>query len=475
MSFAGGVTTPKFTVAELKALNKTQLVQFLQSRHSHGNVFEINDVEGLRGLSTSERVELGEHMKDAFEIAASTRKLDVDELVARLRSIADGQDGSTGPRCLQSPSASSGSSTSSINSVELLEQEGTARYNELIRNLGRPVASIETFLHFLIDPAASDEPFLPWCSDTTPYGRRSRINNVFSLQLDRWWEFRKWQLANRDTPDADGGFPEYLASSRRIDEHVGNRKRLAEESYDDDELWLWQGMRERRLLPSEQGFTAYKEAVKRQLAPHNFKRSLQLFKDPRRQTEWTTWLEYLVYEQWCLEQQNASVESARTQYIHCHEKLVDAGNYLYGYHTSRLDEQLATMKPDLEMAKKILSDYIRDTDDYRCKEERAHDLKNRVKWIISEARKMKTDMLQKGSTAGRKSNIRKSKDPSHLADDDGITPQPWSERTRQGVAKAKRRADQDSMPEQPRRSHRKLTQGPSATQGVESSAREKQG
>jgi hypothetical protein len=54
---------------------------------------------------------------------------------------------------------------------------------------------------------------------------------------------------------------------------------------------------ELRLLSNDHGFPAYRKAVKRHIAPHNFNRPLKLMKDPRKQTEWTTWLEYLNFEQ----------------------------------------------------------------------------------------------------------------------------------------------------------------------------------
>jgi hypothetical protein len=51
-------------------------------------------------------------------------------------------------------------------------------------------------------------------------------------------------------------------------------------------------------VPSNAGFPAYEEAVRKRLASHNFTREFQLEGDPRQQGVRATWVEYLNFEYW---------------------------------------------------------------------------------------------------------------------------------------------------------------------------------
>ena len=47
--------------------------------------------------------------------------------------------------------------------------------------------------------------------------------------------------------------------------------------------------------PRTEGFAAYVQAVRKRLAARHFTQPFRLFKHPRRQDGWTTWIEYLSY------------------------------------------------------------------------------------------------------------------------------------------------------------------------------------
>lgn len=57
-----------------------------------------------------------------------------------------------------------------------------------------------------------------------------------------------------------------------------------------------------RYIPEQRGFPEYVEALKERLAKHGFTRTFHLDKDPDRQDKLTTWIEYLGYEYWWLDQ-----------------------------------------------------------------------------------------------------------------------------------------------------------------------------
>lgn len=305
---------------------------------------------------------------------------------------------------------------------------------------------------------------------------------MFSRQLSRWWDFRKWQWNNRGTTDGDGGFSAFLAAKRRMWERM--RVETSDSSSEHSCRAQWQWKPELRLLSDDQGFPAYKEAVKRRLAPHNFNRPLQLMKDPHKQTEWTTWLEYLNFEQWWLERHAAAAEARKRQDRQAWKRLLEAvrslptgGTELNGTKdnldsvnaataaaaswssqtrqrrqntkTVTLAKELAATQADLDTAMKAINDYIRDTESYRHAEMAVSRQKNCVQWILKEARVMEAEVSRQRGTVknNSKSDAGKSKKRRRSNDDD-IPSELWSKRTRRGgVGKD---AVLDTVPGQPR-------------------------
>ncbi|KAF2185447.1 hypothetical protein K469DRAFT_665039 [Zopfia rhizophila CBS 207.26] len=475
MSFAEA-PAPVFTAADLLAFDESQLVRYLESNSRVDGGFDISNAASLESLSKSQRDELGSRLRAAApraENATASRSINMDALLARLTSIEGGQDGSPELGRLRSPPETSESARSTVppdpNEEYLYE---ASSYHELIQDGGRPVCPIEVLSHILDEPAASYEPILPWLSHLDSASRNGEIQTVFSRQLDRWWDFCKWQWDNRGTADGDGGFSAFLAAKRSKYERIGDMRWVSDSSFEETMLRLWQQKPELRLLSDDQEFPAYREAVKRRLAPHNFNRPLQLMKDPRKQTEWTTWLEYLNFEQWWLERHAAAAEAEERQYHQAWKRLLEARRQNTG--TVALAKQLAAAQANLDTAMKAIDDFIRDTAHYRRAEAAVYHQKNRVQWVLKEARVMEAEVPQQRGTArnNSKSDAGESK-KRRRSDDDVIPSESWSKRTRRGGGG--KDAVPDTVSGQPRRSQRMHFQSTSATRSVRLSTRRKRG
>jgi len=429
----------------------------------------------------------------------------MDALQARLTSIEGRQDGSLELRHLRSPSEASQSDQSTLPPIPYEEYEAS-RYHQLIEDGGKAVCPINVLSQILTEPAASHEPILPWLSHLDSASRNEEIQTVFSRQLDRWWDFRKWQWDNRG--NGDGGFSAFLASKRSAHERVGNSGWAYDSSFEETMLRMWQLKPELYLLSNYKGFPAYREAVKRRLAPYNFNRPWQLIKDVRKQSEWATWLEYLNFEQWSLEPHVAAAEAKERQYHQAWTRLLEAvrslpkaGTELHGtkdnfdslnaataaaalessqnqhrhrnMETVALAKQLANAQANLDTAMKTIKGFIQDTAYYRRVEAAVFHQKNRVQWVLKEARVMETEVSQQLGTAKINSKLRAgdSKKRARGDDDDATPSEPWSKRTRRGGGG--KDATPDIVTGQPRRSQRIHSQSTSATRNVRSTRRKK--
>jgi hypothetical protein len=422
----------------------------------------------------------------AAEIATSSQPIDMDALLTRLTSIQSGQDDSSELR-RSPPSREASESTIPPSSDDgyLLED---LSYHELVQDGGRPVCAIEALLHAPHDPTASYESILPWLSDSDSTNRNGEIQTVFSRQLDRWWDFRKWQWGNRNIAEGDGGFSAFLAAEQRMSKRM--QIEVSNGSLEQTALRLWRQKPELRLLSDDHGFPAYRKAVKRRLAPYKFSRPLQLTKNPRKQTEWSTWLEYLNFEQWWLERHTTAREPHERPYNQAWKRLFEAvpslpqersglnstkGNYnsqslacavpasgplrirqpCQNMKTVALTEQLASAQDELATAKKIISDFMRDTAHYRRAETAINSQKHRVQWVLKEARVMEAEAMRQRETA--KNNLRSDAGESKKRrySDDVNTSQSWSKKTsREGDGK-------DTVPSsgRPRQSQRRRVEG----------------
>lgn len=72
-------------------------------------------------------------------------------------------------------------------------------------------------------------------------------------------------------------------------------------------------------------FTEYVKAARRRLAKHGFHEAFQLLKDPQRQNERATWIEYLEFECWWLDANARTVQRRKPSHDAAWEELVRSG------------------------------------------------------------------------------------------------------------------------------------------------------
>ncbi|KAL8725457.1 MAG: hypothetical protein Q9166_007351 [cf. Caloplaca sp. 2 TL-2023] len=479
---------PALTATGLISPDERQLVQYLERNADGDGGFDISGLVDVKKLSKSQRKELGGRLRAAASHLETSQPLNTNELFTRLTSVAHEQDGSQSPDPgLLRPPAESFESRITPPPINPKDHEA-ARYHELIKDGGRPVCSIQDLSHFRATPTASYEMILPWLSDhpDSEIGD-GEVKTVFSRQFARWWDFRKWQLDNRGIGDSEEGFSAFLEAERSVGKRMGAHAMVSASSFEETERRLWQHKPTYRQLPDGQAFPAYSEAVKRRLTPHHFTRPLQLKKNPRQQTKWTNWLEYLSYEQWWLEKLTAVAEPLEEQYHQALRRLLEAPRYPLGEvmgsnsinaasssaaigstqtrqrrpgpKTVDLANELDAARAALDATNKTINDFIRETAPYRYAQTDAYYQRHRVEWVIKEARLMETEMSQQSKTA--KSNTKvdiKENKKRRRGDDEEITPEPRSKRAKRGDGG--KSAVSDTTPGKPgaRRSKR-LAQG----------------
>ena len=253
---------------------------------------------------------LGRAAARQVESAVDYGYVDTSTLLKRLANLAGGSDGISSDIHLQRPRAESQSSTRTSSSES--EDIELVCYNELLENGGRPVVPLEVLSR---EPKGSCKKDLPWLDDPGSRNRDGGMPVVFSRQADRWWEFLKWQLDNRGPTVGDDGVSVYLAAQKRRHSLSGSHDMVSNStSFEKAVRREWE-MRPKLLeVPSNAGFPAYKEAVKKRLASHNFNLEFQLEDDPRQQGVWTTWVEYLNFEYWQADRLAALLKTSELGY-----------------------------------------------------------------------------------------------------------------------------------------------------------------
>ncbi|KAK2743007.1 hypothetical protein CKAH01_18422 [Colletotrichum kahawae] len=287
-------------------------------------------VDGWDTLSRDDRSRLAERLeaqKGSLSLSptACSRPLDLDDLDARLRRVPPNESFSS--RRQSGPKAHSRSPTPPYNPTEL----ETETYHELVRTGGRPLYPIELIQDVQRQPDNYAEMLRPW----QEFLNQARAEDIFQRQLQRWQDFRKWQNDNRDREDEDDSFPAYVEREKSMIQRYCLRrsraKRLAEIEADPSCLksgWdMQQSLRERqRRLCREhgcRGFRSYVNAVKRRLAAHDFTQPFDLDEDPKKQDRLTTWIEYLNYEYWWLDEHTRDIERLEPEHDKLWQELVE--------------------------------------------------------------------------------------------------------------------------------------------------------
>ncbi|KAK0368110.1 hypothetical protein CLIM01_14527 [Colletotrichum limetticola] len=195
---------------------------------------------------------------------------------------------------------------------------------------GRPLYAIDLLEVVLNDPSAFVDMLRPWLNTSTG----NRPETVFQRQLSRWQNFGKWQNDNRGRQDNDGGFLAYIEKEKHFAKTEYTKeaglRRIAEIEKNpaclQDEWELHQSLRRRqRYLCREhgcKGFEDYVVAAKRRLSSHGFSQRFDLDVDSGRQDKLTTWIEYLNYEYWWLDQYRNTIERLQAAYDKAWQELV---------------------------------------------------------------------------------------------------------------------------------------------------------
>ncbi|KAM3510954.1 hypothetical protein MY11210_005420 [Beauveria gryllotalpidicola] len=289
-------------------MDDAELTQFIQ-RHGLPNGDNDLPVDGWHKLSKDKRIHLSERIEAQQRSRAQSpkpcsRPLDLADLDARLRQVSLNTSFTLRPESetmhhLRSPTPP----------FDPTRRE-TDAYHDLVNAGGRPAYPIGLIQEVYRDPKDYIEILRPW----QEYATWVSPSRIFQVQLQRWQDFRKWQNDNRDPDDDVGGL---LAFVERENQAIERdyldrtcRKRFAEIEADPSCLQSrWhqtQDIRQMQLRLCREhgcrGFREYIEAVKRRLARYGITQPFELDEDPKKQDKLTTWIEYLNYEYWWLDE-----------------------------------------------------------------------------------------------------------------------------------------------------------------------------
>ncbi|KAI0855378.1 hypothetical protein F4860DRAFT_39014 [Xylaria cubensis] len=410
---------PAVSATDLLVYNETQLVEFLEKNahpKSQGG-FDVTGFDGLQHLPRDQRIKLAGRIcavLEQIEKRKLSQPIEANDLFTRLRTLADADEqvGSQSRNRRLSQSSISTMSTRICQGTEheRWQNEQEVVHLELIANGGRPTCSVEHLSHLITTPTADHEAVAPWLSNY-PNSQTGEWDVYFVLkkQLECWSAFRKSQQHNRGLGDFEEGIEAFVQSQIRITSawtgfpmRSKRFNRTLEERY----RGQWKDMPVQRELP-DQGFAAYSAAVKRRLAPYRFTHPIQLMEDPRQQTKWTDWLEYLNYEQWCLEELSATVQPLERKYHNTTTEIFELieenrEKYLGERSVNNIDpsEDLSKIRVALETTNKSIHDLIRQTALYTLASRKVFSSQRRLNWIVKEARVMESEMAQNDTRTG---------------------------------------------------------------------------
>ncbi|KAL9580264.1 MAG: hypothetical protein Q9203_006371 [Teloschistes exilis] len=325
------------TATDLLAYDEEQVVAFLKTQDRGERVRDSRCI----GLCQANKPFLASQ-------AALLLPLGIDELHTRLQNVASTRDDSSdlAPSRLQSDSIVS---TPPLVAFEKLQRSSL---QELIRDGGRPVRSIQQLSYIFAAPMARYEAVLPWLSDFP----------------DSETGAGEIKTHSRGLGDTEVGFSAFLEASKRKYKGMGLKAMVSDPSFDETIRRQWQQMPASQ-PPESQTFSVYHNALR---------------KDPQKQTAWTDWLEYLSFELSCLEILTLTAESQETEYHQSMRKLLRAnqtnGNnaasssaasdpmqtqqrYLGGKGVN-MAKELAAAQADRDASRTSIDDFTRETETY---------------------------------------------------------------------------------------------------------------
>lgn len=307
-----------------------------------------------RRLSRAQEATLAENP------VAFSHPLDLDKLDARLRDVSDGNDSFSIAR-VQPIEPSSYSTDFIVHSAR--KEEEIEAYNGLINDGGRPLYPIDLLEEVFRDPNTFLETLQPW-----QFAQQRFTWEVFGKQFTRWKDFRRWQIDHRGIEEDDGRFPAYIERKKQSlarEYSPGAYARWLAQMEGDPSKYRagWehahtsrQHQRVRHRESGSDGFLEYQQALKHRLAQHSFFRPFQLDEDPKHQNKLATWIEYLNFECWWLDEYIESKECLKLKHDAAWQKLV--GSTVLGPNETqeflRTDESIRRMKAEEEQAAKAV-------------------------------------------------------------------------------------------------------------------------
>jgi hypothetical protein len=197
----------------------------------------------------------------------------------------------------------------------------TKAYHDLISDGGRPLFPLDLLEDASknVDKYRETFPLAAWrASHFNPPGEDWM---VFSSQLNRWNDFRRLQRYAREQRAASLSQFFFAAASPKTSWEA----LVAEGSRKGEKPATWKDYNEAYLKPGKVGFPQYRKMVRARLARHKFTRPYHLDKDPSRQDQLTTWVEYLNYEYWWHDRAADFVEHHRPSYNRYCKELLESG------------------------------------------------------------------------------------------------------------------------------------------------------
>ncbi|PGH32994.1 hypothetical protein GX50_04209 [[Emmonsia] crescens] len=282
-------TSPKLQARDIVAFDDSELDQYLEKT---GRIVSVEDPHNL----PEEFIQrLRDRVTNASE-AVKSRPVDLDQVAARLLEVTTEHEPPTEPvvprprpieyekepipegkcRKEERPSSVSTETFDEEEDRRQLLREETEAYHALVEDGGRPSHPLNLPHDIFKDPGEYQQIVSFW------KGRNGQNESLFTSQMSRWKDFRKFQRFMRERNIED---------ERVIHIYSGH-------SHSEFRRWSTFVGRQQPVEGEEGRFPIHSRAVKDRLTKHGFTRTFQLDEDPTTQDRLTTWIEYLAYEYW---------------------------------------------------------------------------------------------------------------------------------------------------------------------------------
>lgn len=263
-------------------------------------------------------------------------------------------------------------------------------YHKLVDDGGRPPCSLDTLDKIYQDPTDFTELLGPWLQIPVPQDPDDM--GIFSRPLARWQHFRKWQRVNRGSSinTAEESWLAFREEKMFYFESTESWRVMADPDFEETIRKMWQqeedtGRWERVREVKNGSFADYLKAARRRLAEHGFHEAFRPLEDPRRQNERVTWIEYLEFEYWWMDNNSKIVQRHKPSRDVAWKELVRSAVLRPGETAESLFIPLAS-GPDQRSSSRdeAIRRFMRQTKAYRgakALESRQH---LRVQWALSQ-------------------------------------------------------------------------------------------